>query len=492
MMVVNGCRRPETLNPPPGCPATRARSRAFYALLVFGLALHLISPGQTGAWPLTVCGDKLLGVGPLGKSDLTLFGKTLKPSCDINGTWRLNVIGGRIDADDTVIFAPQLDLDLNLQLTATERIHGLVRPFDHGVSGAPARPDRATQWRILRAERQPDSFDAKLDFEVDRLWAEMEPLTWLSPGDTVPLDILFAGGLIPLAFHNNYWLNDDVLGFAVSKNNIYLPPFANLNVIAFTAFDELNRFSDATVTGLGVFIDHRGYFVETTFAYALDETVRDDRWFAGVSVTKQLGLSGVALRVLVNENDGVQQGPDLGAIFILETERTVFREWLYAGQVRLYANGFYATEVQAPLSGGNVARQGFLLQTDRSIPIPALLNRGIDSGGFALGVIFNPEGTVTVTPEVGFVRDNRPRIRSGSRAVGDLEQVGVGLRVQAGLARLLLPGRTFPWYKADYDKIAQRLKYYLYGTQLRTTLYYVTPTAGETEYAARVELVYDF
>ncbi len=472
--------------------ADSAGSRTLFWVLILTLLFYLAAPSQVGAWPWTFCGDRLLGVGAIGKSEATLFGKTFKPACNLNGTLRLNYIGGRIDAENSIIFAPSLNLDLDVQLTNTERFHLLFRPFDHGVSGSPARFNRATQWRPKRGQGQKTGSAHHLDFEPDRVWFEMQPFTWLSPQDLVPVDINVAVGRIPLAFHNNYWWNEDFLGFSISKNNIYLPPLQNLNVITFWAFDELNSFQEATVAGLGAFIDYRGYFIEATFAYAWDRTKRNDRFFAGVSATKQIGLSGVSLRLMLNEDNGEQGGADLGALFVIETETRIFHESLYGGEVRLYVNGFYATRNWAPVGGGNVARQGFLFQTDRSISIPALVNRGIDSGGGAIGVIFNPEGTVTVTPELGFLRDERKRSRTGRRAAGNLEQIGLGLRVQAGLARLLLAGETFPWHSADFDKINQRRDSLLYGLQLRTTWYNIIPTAGETEHAFRVELLYDF
>ena len=468
------------------------KAKTFCRLFTLAFILCLTNPGQSWAWPLTLCGDKLLGIGPLKKSDARLFGKTLKFTCNINGTFRTNFVGGRINGQDSVAIAPSLDLDLDISLTDTERFHFLFRPFDKGVSGAPARPDLATQWRPTPPEGE-DKTLRNYDFEPDRAWFEMQPLTWLSPDDRHPLDFNLAGGRIPLLFHNNYWWNEDVLGFAISKNNIYLPPLSNLNIIAIGAFDELNNFDDASIAGIAALIDYKGYFFEGTFAYVWDNTEARDRFFSGVSVTKQVGLTGVSLRFLLNQSDGVQGGGDLGALFVIETETRLFSDYLYAGEARLYANSFYATRNWQSIGGGNVARQGFLLQTDRSITIPALVNRGIDSGGVVMGVIFNPEGTVTVAPEIAFLRDDSARrTDSSGQPAGDLEQFGLGLRIQADLARLLLPGRIDPWYDADYEKIDKRLSRYLYGLQLRTTLYNIFPTAGQSDHAFRVEILYDF
>ena len=114
--------------------------------------------------------------------------------------------------------------------------------------------------------------------------------------------------------------------------------------------------------------------------------------------------------------------------------------------------------------------------------VPTLIARGTDSGGAAVGLIFRAERDVTVTPEVGFVRDERD----------NLTQIGVGLRAQINLSRLLILGSTFPWWKADFDKVEKRLVTGLYGLQLRTTLYNIIPTAGQNEHGFRVELLYDF
>ncbi len=466
------------------------RMRVFCQVFALILLFFLVTPDGAGAW--TVFGDKLVGRGPLIESEYKLFGRTLSPSLDLNGTGRFNYIGGRIDAENSFIFAPQLNLDMNLQLTARDRIHALFRPFDHGVSGPPGRPGRATQWRAKRGRGQRKSTAHKLDFEPDRIWFEIEPFTWLSPQDRVPLDILVAGGRIPLVFHNQYWMNEDVLGFAVSKNNIYVPALSNLNVIMFGAFEEMNRFQDAQVAGIGAFIDYKGYFVEATFAYAFDKTIRNDRFFSGISVTKQVGLTGFALRVLLNEDDGVQGGPDLGALFVVESETPIFLDEALGGAGRLYVNAFYGTRNYAPLGAGNVGRQGFLFRPDRSIQVPTLIPRGTDSGGGVVGFVFNAEGDVTVTPEVGFVRDERRRSRTGRRTAGNLEQIGLGLRIQGTLAKFLIPGSTFPWFAADFGKIEERLEAGLYGLQLRTTWYNIIPTAGQTQHALRIELLYDF
>ena len=68
----------------------------------------------------------------------------------------------------------------------------------------------------------------------------------------------------------------------------------------------------------------------------------------------------------------------------------------------------------------------------------------------------------------------------------------LGLRVQGTLAKFLIPGSTFPWFAADFGKIEERLEAGLYGLQLRTTWYNIIPTAGQTQHALRIELLYDF
>ncbi len=83
-----------------------SKTRTFCQLLALAFIFWLTNPSQVGAWPWTVCGDELLGIGPIGESDATLFGKTFKPTCNINGTFRMNYLGGRIDGENSVVFPP--------------------------------------------------------------------------------------------------------------------------------------------------------------------------------------------------------------------------------------------------------------------------------------------------------------------------------------------------------------------------------------------------
>lgn len=387
--------------------------RTYFAVwLIVGCAMLT----GTEAAAFTIFGDTFLEPGEVRTTEATIFGRPLRPRLDLNGFFRTQFVVARLDGETRTVIAPQAVFEVNLQLTATERIHAQFRPLDMG-------PDEgargASKWIIHPDDRWIDNSNA----EPERIWFEGQLLDWLG-GEGAPLDITLAGGIIPVAFQNLYWLREDAVGFAVSKNNIYTTSFANLNLIMFGLLGRIeDPFQDRIWGGAG-FVDVGGYFLEATFGYA-----QDTRGFGlsrpsgGLSVTRQLGITALAVRGLAsggNDREGA------GGLFVLESE-TEF------GFGNLYVNGFYGTDNWAPLSGGDVRRIGNLFTPNPQVRFPTLTNRGTDSGGGAVGVIFNPGGTVTVTPEFGFLIDGSSR---------DIDQLGGAVLLQADVASLLYPGNS--------------------------------------------------
>ncbi len=384
--------------------------------LVVWLLVGCTMLAGTEAAALTIFGDTFLEPGEVRTTEATIFGRPLRPRLDLNGFFRTQFVVAKLDGETRTVIAPQAVFEVNLQLTATERIHAQFRPLDMG-SDEGARG--ASKWIITPDNRWIDNSNA----EPERLWFEGQMLDWLG-GEGAPLDITLAGGILPLAFQNLYWLREDAVGFAVSKNNISPTPFSNLNLIVFGLFDKIEApFQDRIIGGAG-FIDVGGYFLEATFAYAQDTSSFGlSRPSGGLSVTRQFGITSLAVRGLASGGNG-QEGA--GGLFVLESE-TEF------GFGNLYANVFYGTDDWAPLSGGDVRRIGNLFTPNPQVRFPTLTNRGTDSYGGAVGVIFNPGGTVTVTPEFGFLIDRSPR---------DIDQVGGAVLLQADVASLLYPGNS--------------------------------------------------
>ena len=95
--------------------------------------------------------------------EATIFGRPLRPRLDLNGFFRTQFVAAKLDGETRTVIAPQAVFEVNLQLTATERIHAQFRPLDMG-------PDEgargASKWIIDPDNRWIDNSNA----EPERLW----------------------------------------------------------------------------------------------------------------------------------------------------------------------------------------------------------------------------------------------------------------------------------------------------------------------------------
>jgi len=439
------------------------------------LALLVLAALPGPAEAITLFGEpSVLSPGQVRSLPFRLFGEQVTPRLDLNGFLRYQTLGMRL-ADETVgLMVPEVNLDFNLQLTATQRIHALFRPVERGVR----KPT------FYQFEPEDTGWTVQASGEPARFWYEGQPFNWLTPRDVFPLDITVAGGRLPLSFHNGIWFNNTFDGFALGKNNLQIWNVSNLNVIYFltrgqtegglTAADK--REQRKNVMGLVGYVDWSEYYLEISWARSYDNARTRaapedlDRDFWGLSATRTFGFAGVSVRALGSSGNAPR---GRGELYVLETEKE------FAG-VRGYVTMFGGTSDWLPVSqeAPALSRLGVLFTFDRLTAFPGLTPRGNDSVGGVFGVILNPRGIVTAAPEVGWLIDSSGR--------GN-DQAGAALQVQADLASLILPGTTLE---------DTRRRGLLYGALARLTLIGVHNTNAEggepRDYGARLELIYKF
>ncbi len=454
----------------------RAVARPILVALTAFIALQFLSRPASG---FTIYGNPgLLSPGQAPNHPIDFLGEQLDPRLDIDGFMRYQVLGYRLDNTNNGVMVPELDLDTNLQLTATQRIHALFRPIEGG--------DREpTLWQFA-----PDNqgWVARNEATPAELFYEGQPLNWISPYDRFPLDFTLSGGRVPLFLQNGLWFDNIFDGVAISKNSIQLGNLSNLNLFYFLTQGEtqggLNSLDRAQqrkkLTGVSGDADWYDYFFEFGWATAYDNGhVRSpgvdydlDRSFWALSATRTFGVSGgVALRILGSTGNGSRGG---GELFALETQKQF---WGVLG----YANFFAATRdwLPASIQGAPLSREGILFTFDRLAAFPELNARGANTIGSAMGVIFNPKGIVTYTPEFGWLIDNSSQAN---------HQVGVAMQIQADLASLLIPAATL----AD---VARRG--ILYGFFARMTFVGLRNNNTEVakdrfDFGSKLELIYKF
>lgn len=234
----------------------------------------------------------------------------------------------------------------------------------------------------------------------------------------------WAGGRVPLEFHNLYMAQDDVLGGLAAKNNLVLFNLPNVRVLAFgTAggrFHELEGRSGRQVSlyGLDAVIDSTRYITEATvgFLYDQDVTNRNER-HGGLSIIRIQPRQSTSLRAFGNWNEGNHQP---GGLFIMEHSYVFPAEYL--DRPTWYANAFYGTRDYRSMAAGSLKNLGFLF--NQLNLAPQLANTGIDAFGLATGFLLGRSRDFTVTPEFSMVCDQSQR---------NNDQVTGGIRTQTRL-----------------------------------------------------------
>jgi hypothetical protein len=447
-------------------------------------ALLLIAPARAQAF--TLFGDpNVLSPGQVWSLPFTLFGEQVTPRLDVDGFVRTQFLVQQLKAPEygfdhlfRSLIVPDVDLEVNLQLTATQRIHAQFQPLDGGF----ARP---TQYEVypgggwtVRTVRDGG--------EPAELWYEGEFLNWLTPRDQYPLDLNLTIGRFPLSFQNGILMNNIADGLAISKDSIQLFNWSNLNIIYFLTWGETQGGFTATqqqqerknLTGINTDADIGDYFVEGSFFASYDNprTIQYpadlNRFFWGLSVTRSIGEEGFTLRALGSTGNESQGN---GQFFSIETTHEFM-------DTRPYFNIFGATknfltasqQFDAPL-----INEGILLTPDRLTPTPSLDGSANDEIGAILGIILNPRGHTTFTPEMGYTYDNT--------SPGN-DQFGAALQIQSDLAEYIIPGNHL-------RTLAERGLFY--GMLARLTLAGIynrnSTLAGESfDYISKLELIYEF
>jgi hypothetical protein len=215
--------------------------------------------------------------------------------------------------------AARLNLDLDLAITSTERLHFFVRPFDEDGS--------FTRWDI--DGKVDDEFTDELDFELETAFFEGElgPMVQGLTGRENKIDLAVAGGLMPLLTQNGIWLEDAFLGFGFT-----IPAFSsraldasNIDLTFFAGFDRVSTGAvagehAADLYGVATFIDANSGYWEMGWGYLDADQSELSYHNVTVAFTRRYGgwLSN-SVRLIGNfGQDAVAKTAD-GALLLIES-----------------------------------------------------------------------------------------------------------------------------------------------------------------------------
>ncbi len=346
---------------------------------------------QCSQRPLVELGRGLYRDGPVPQS-YSFLGKRnlITPGFTLFGDYRTGIAYNDNGAGNGKgIWAHRLNLDFDLQITATERIHAFWGPLDE-------------DGRFTRAELSTDGRD-ELDFieefddDFDTLFFEGD-LGYIWGGMTdqfAPFDLPFVAGKFPLLFQNGIWMNDAIEGFAFTlpARNAPLLKWSNYEVTFFAGFDDVDNpafggdDNAADVYGTNWFIEAwEGYF-EIGQAYLKDHT-NDDRSHhnATIAYTRRYRqrLSN-SIRFIANFGQDNASGPRRadGQLLLIENSLVSGNRDYFVPYFNLFAG--WGTPQSVARVGGILQNTGINFETDALTGFPKLDDRANDTYGAALG-----------------------------------------------------------------------------------------------------------
>lgn len=308
----------------------------------------------------------------------------------IGGAYYDNGVADSNGETEQAAVAARLNLDMDLALTATERIHAFVRPLDKNGS--------FTRYQFRGPNE--DEFVDEFDFKLDTLFFEGD-VNQMREGLTnaqTTFDLPFAIGRVPMFTQNGIWLDDafDGLAFAITARSNPRLDISNMDFTFFAGFDQVNTAADlsgdAKVFGMAGFADARKGYFEYGYGY-IDADNKDLSYHnLTAAFTKRYRLSnrvGVANSVRLIGNVG-QQGPIKtadGVLLLLENS------FLRSDPSFLvpYFNLFAGFDTPQPLArnadgGGVLKNTGINFESDGLTGYPTLDARAQDSWGAAAGL----------------------------------------------------------------------------------------------------------
>jgi hypothetical protein len=403
--------------------------------------------------PLIEAWEPMYREGPLQPNyDIVGRKNLVAPAFALYGDWRTAVAyndngkGKRVGQ-----IATRLNLEADLQFTATERIHALFRPLD--------RNGRFTRYEFFG----PDA-DHRGHLEFD--WV---PRTFFFEGDLGNIvagfsdryqkwDLPFTFGLVPLIFQNGIWVNSAMAGAAFSIVGRNSPAF-NISNMDFTFFgggDQVTTpaVKDANgnlvkhglaVYGMNVFIEaNEGYWeIGGGVIHDYRNDPFGDKSYASATVafTKRYfgwlsnSWRGIAAFGQDRQSNGKRTAD--GIILLMENSLISPQPLVLVP----YANAFVGFGQPQSLmrngdAGGVLFNTGILFQTDGLTGYPKLDDTGHYTYGGAVGVnyLFNLEQQIVLEAATVQVHGpNDPVVRPARGA-----QYGLGARYQRNLTKAWL------------------------------------------------------
>lgn len=367
------------------------------------------------------------------------FGKhnTIAPQFIVYGDYRTSVASNSINGDNRSLIASELNLDLDLKLTGTERFHAFISPLDDGVNNT---------GYLLDEDEFVRELDANFDFGYFE--GDLGAMAGGFMGETLPFDMPFAVGVMPLLFQNGIWMEDAFLGFAttIAARNSPRLNISNMDITFFAGYDKISSDafpgddSAARMYGIATFIEAMNGYFEIDYAFLDDRNFGDRSYhnFAFAYSRRYGRLISNSTRVIVNAGQSTAQGPNTADGVLLLSENSLISG---APSTLVPYFNFFAgfdrpqSAARAVQAGGVLRNTGILFESDGMTNYPTLDATANDTYGGALGINLIADDfsqqLVVEMAMLGVMGEDSTRNAPG-------EQMGIGFRYQLPLSNSLI------------------------------------------------------
>jgi hypothetical protein len=311
------------------------------------------------------------------------------PHFMVYGDYRTGIGINRNAAGDINNWAQRLNLDMDLEITATERLHAFMGPLDR--NGDFTRFDFTDSAEFL----------TRTDMRLENLFFEGDAgAIWGGWTDqNAPFDLPFSFGLMPVFYQNGVWAADNVMGaaFALPAKNSPWLNWSNYDATFFWASDQINTDAfqgdnnAAEFFGTAWFIEAYDGYIEADYAFVHDD-VGGHRSYHNLSVAytrRYFHRVSNAVRYITNFGQSLPSDERTADGHMLLVENSLISKT--PNTLVPYLNFFYGqgrtqSLARANVAGGILNNTGINFETDGLTGYPTLDATGVNASGAALGV----------------------------------------------------------------------------------------------------------
>lgn len=391
--------------------------------------------------PLLELGTPFYQEGPFSEDYAFLGERNLvRPNLRVYGDLRTAVAYNDNGASELGLVATQINLDIDVAITATERLHAFFRPLDQNGN--------FTRYEFAGGDSR-DGFVNEFNGVPQTLFFEGDIGALYSgfSGRYQDFDLPFAVGLVPMIFQNGIWVDDAFVGgaFALPARNSPELDITNFDVTFFAGFDKVTTPAirdsaggladdDLDIFGIATFVEANEGYWEAGIGALVGEDQLEDLGYnsATVAFTRRYGgwLSNSVRGFWTFGQDppgGVAQTAD-GFALLVENSLITSQPLTLVP----YFNAFVGFDKPQPLArnAGLLKNTGINFDTDNLTGFPKLDDTANNTFGGALGIeyLFNLDRQLVVEAAALRAFDDA----AGRSAPGD--QFALGLRYQEPIA----------------------------------------------------------